>query len=552
MLKAGAKISILILDTNLNLNPNKTKRNTMTDITDLPQLCLSDNGEDWSKSFRVKSMFKPGKQGFVGILEHKENPGQKVVFKISQHLNYLVKHEFQIMQSLNTLTYCPHFCTGLGYTTCSINPRAKRTENPLVIPEGTKAVQKDILFMEYLEDAIKLYNYVKAEPRIISEEKLYAAIKQVLMAIAMAQQQQFTHYDLHSNNVLMKTCDPDLVFLYVLDKDNQFCIPTHGSYPNIIDFGFSYVHEMDDGPLWPSMGHTQVGFTSNEFNPIADPKLFLVTISGEIKAHRGTKRAKRLRRIVRNLFGPLDIDWDSGWERSGNLSASDCAGELLREYHSGSPLFKNYEPHCIDLIQSMIVLPLQPQNYDNIHIPYKTFLDEWAKFETQSTSPYYNLYVFKTVVDAARFVGPAYRSPKTRKAAIVDFKELVCDCITSVLDFCQVKEMNFEKLLCGLLITAQNLEGMLYDAMERIRNKQSQNYHKLPLPSIAQIYAALEVNIKDKYVFSTKSQIAIFDAVHGSIQTHTVSDNLAQNINQIHPLMRGAYLYDHYKNTLSV
>ena len=123
---------------------------------------------------------------------------------------------------------------------------------------------------------------------------------------------------------------------------------------------------------------------------------------------------------------------------------------------------------------------------------------------------------------------------------------MVCDSINSILDFCQVKDINFEKLLCGLLITAQSLEGILYDAMERVRQKQSQNYHKLPLPSIAQIYAALEVNLKDKYTFSTKSKIAVFNAINSSIQTHTITSDMIHTINKIHPLMRGSYLYDYF------
>ena len=62
----------------------------------------------------------------------------------------------------------------------------------------------------------------------------------------------------------------------------QHYIPTNGHYPVIIDFGFSYINDMKDGPLWPSMAHTCVGFMSDRFDWVADPKLFLVTVSGEI------------------------------------------------------------------------------------------------------------------------------------------------------------------------------------------------------------------------------------------------------------------------------
>ena len=73
------------------------------------------------------------------------------------------------------------------------------------------------------------------------------------------------------------------MYFYVLDDENQLCVPTNGYYPVIIDFGFSYIKNMDNNPLWASLAHTEVGFMTNQYDPIADPKLLLVTMSDELK-----------------------------------------------------------------------------------------------------------------------------------------------------------------------------------------------------------------------------------------------------------------------------
>ena len=92
---------------------------------------------------------------------------------------------------------------------------------------------------------------------------------------------------------MIKKCNKDLVFLYKLDDENQFCVPSMGHIGIIIDYGFSYISDMKDGPLYASLCHTDVGFMSDRFDWVADPKLFLVTVSDEIKEMRKTKNAKK-------------------------------------------------------------------------------------------------------------------------------------------------------------------------------------------------------------------------------------------------------------------
>jgi len=502
--------------------------------------------EDWLSFDTVFD--KPGKQGLVGLLSLKNKKGdsRKYVFKISQYINYLIRHESIVMKGLNELSpYCPHFCKFVGKILCNVDPKSRKKGNPFNT-EAKHPIQKEALLCEYIDKSCKFYNYIRATDRI-SEDVLYSTIKQVLMGIAIAQRKKnFSHYDLHSFNIMMRKCNKDVVFLYALDEENQFAIPTYGHYPVIIDFGFSYISDMEDGPLWTSMAHTDVGFMSDRFDWVADPKLFLVTVSGEIKEKRESKRSKKLRRVVRNMFYPLNIDWSSGWDKGEENGAADYVTKMLEDYNIGSTLFEDFDHYCIDLLQSLIILPLEEQDYSKIHKSYTAFLKEWIKFENQIASPFYNLYILKGIVDAARSVRAAYMRPSTRPDSIKTFRNQIYERIAEVANFCKPKDVHYEKMLCALLVFSKCVEGVLFDVVTaRMAEKQS-DYDKLPLQSTEQIYGAIEANIPDQYVFNSNTTVFVMDAHKETCGMYKIPKENLKTVNDIHPMARGTYLYDLY------
>ena len=441
--------------TNLKKYTRKEKEhNPLSEISGFDHLVTYFNkhkNTSWREWLEFDRTFdKHGKQGLVGLLKPIQDiDGEKplkFVFKISQYINYLVQHEYTVMKGLNEISgFCPHFCKTVGTLLCEIDPQARKTGNPFLIT--TKhPIEKEILLTEYIDNSYKLYNYIRSDK--IHEDVLYSTIKQVLMGIAIAQQKKkFTHYDLHSYNIMMKKCNKDVVFLYVLDEENQFCVPTHGHYPVIIDFGFSYIDTMKDGPAWASMAHTDVGFMSDRFDPISDAKLFLVTVSREIRSKRNNKKANKFKRLVKNIFSRLEIDWESGWDIGEEKGASDFATEMLQGYNTESNLFDNYDHYCIDLIQSLIILPLEEQKYTNINESYTAFLKEFVKIENEIGNPFYNLYILKGIVDVAREVRVDYQCKKSKDKALGYFRRSVFERINCVADYCNPKGIHFEKML---------------------------------------------------------------------------------------------------------
>lgn len=503
----------------------------------------------WNEWLEFHSTFKkPGKQGLTGIMTYKSDKNCKYVFKLSQYINYLVEHEYTVMNGLtNISSYCPHFCKCYGIIECNVDPDKRKSGNPFHTKDKKHQIDKTVLLMEYIEDSYKFCNYIKSED--INDSIIYSTIKQVLMAISIAQRKkEFTHYDLHSDNIMLKQCDKDLVILYILDEDNQFLVPTFGYYPVIIDYGFSYIKDMDNNYLWPSLSHTDIGFTSDRYDSIADPKLFLISVSDELVNYRKNKKSKKFRNIVKNIFEPLSVQWDCGWDDIFENSASDYILELLDNNYGDSIIFKECENYCIDLLQSLIILPIENKSFDSLIISFKSFIEEFVKIEKQIGNNFYNLYILKGIIDSARDVRSDYYDKNTRNEALKKFRYACYDKIEKVAKFCKTKDIHFEKMLCSLFVLANSIEGVYYEIIETKLDKKYKEYNKLKLNTPEQIYGCIDVNMQDKYVYNKDTIILTINCVNEDFKALKLSEKDIDDLNNIHSLSRGSYLYENLKN----
>jgi hypothetical protein len=305
---------------------------------------------------------------------------------------------------------------------------------------------------------------------------------------------------------------------------------------------------MEDGPLWASLAHTDVGFMSNCFDKFSDPKLFLVTVSREIKDKRGSKRSKLLRRVVKNIFNPLTIDWDCGWDDEEEKGAADYVTAMVRDYNPGSFLFDEYEHYCIDILQSLVVLPLEPQKYTDIHKSYKAFLTEWMKVESQISSHFYNLYILKGIVDSARNVRAAYTRKDTRADAVKTFRHSLHDKVNQVADFCRLDGIQYETMLCSLIVFSRCMEGVMYDVISSRMSVKESEYRKMPLQNVEQIYAAIEVNLPDNYEYNKNTTVVVLNSDKEERTSFKLPSSCIKEVNELHSMSRGSYLYNVWKN----
>ena len=494
----------------------------------------NENNLKWIEFY--EKFQKEGKQGIVGLVKI---DGKLCIYKMSRNLNFLVEHELIIMSSLKEIyEYCPYFCRAYGQINHLTDPNYKKKDNPFDII-SKHPIMQETLFMEYLPYK-NLYTLIK--DLSISNEIIFSTIKQVLLAIYVSQEKKkFTHYDLHSCNLLMQPCDKDLIMLFILNENDCVCIPTRGFIPKIIDYGFSYVKELSNDYIWSSLAHTEIGFTSNRYDSISDMKLFLITISNEMKRFRSDKEVTIFRRLVKNIFKYLDVDWESGWDDNDDIAAVDKVSKIVADIETESHIFKKYNHFCMDILQSLIKLPLRKRSSKNLENAYKMLTKEFSKIEENIGDSYTNIYILKHIVNYVRQLKVYYLKKDTEEEALKIFKaktsELVCD----IVQF-YVPKINFEKLFCSLIAISNCIEGIMYSHLEKQYGKKECEYDNLELTSANHIYGALEVNINDDYIFNKNSQIIVLDCISQKQEILALSDEHIERLNCTHALLRGNYL----------
>jgi hypothetical protein len=161
------------------------------------------------------------------------------------------------------------------------------------------------------------------------------------------------------------------------------------------------------------------------------------------------------------------------------------------------------------------------------------------------------LYILKGIVDAARYVQTAYTSKDTRLDSIRTFRSKVSERIAEVANFCNLDKLHYEKMLCSVLLFARSMEGVLYKFMKRRMSKKQKTYDKLPLQSTEQIYACVEVNLPDSYVYNQNTSVVIFDVPQKTTRVMYLDENQLEHINDTHPICIGTLLYDIYNSIIN-
>lgn len=502
------------------------------------------------KSFKKNNKFiekfdKQGKQGIVGLIQNNET-STKIVYKISQYLNFLVTHEYKIMKSLKQICmYCPHFCKPIAEISNKMDPNFRKNKNPFEI-KSKHPIITNTLLMEYISGQ-KLSKLLKNLDEVI----IFNIIKQVLLALCIAQEKiRFTHYDLHSDNVLVKKCDENVVFLYIMNETNQYCVPSFGYIPTIIDYGFSYCKDLEGEPLNSSLAHTNVGFMTNQFDYISDTKLFLVSLSEELKTFRSSNKVNKLRNIVRNVFSSLDIDWECGWDNYSTGGASDFISEEIEDtvQNHKCKVFKEYDHFCLDIIQHLIILPLKERSYKNINSSLLCILDELAKIEKQISNHFTLIYILKEMVYSAGSLKKYYLKNSTKIEAVKEFTKDINETLSSVASFVNPRGLNYEKLLCALYCFANACEGILHKQIYKKNKEKNVEYSHMEISTPEEIYAALEVNLPDNYIFNANTKVYVLDSVNNKRCVKHLTPKLIKLVNDTHPLQRGTLLYDIFNN----
>lgn len=503
--------------------------------------------DELPEEFEFHSSFpRAGKQGILGILVSPQT-GRKYVYKLSQYLNYLIEQEFCVMEGLNMLaTFCPHFCKTLGMFRTRITDKFREEDNPFEYDK--RSIQASVLLMQHIDDARKLYRYIKNES--VPVEVLMSQVKQTLLATMIASEQgRFTHFDLHSNNVLIKKCPLNSVFLYVLDPNRVYLVPTYGYMPVIIDFGFSFHNNSNNRPMFGALAHTDIGFIPATHDAHADAKLFLSSVSWEMDKYKSCETSSTFRKLITNLYGKCSFDLECGWDMYEeddpmNESISDFLLKKFSSQFKRSKFFKAQGHHVVDLLQALTVLPLHPRKTDDtIDDLAGILVTEFSKMEKEIGTDFYNLYLFKTIIDSVLKYRELYISQNTREQAVSAFKTDILTELDRVAKFCQPK-INWEKLLCCLLCLSKCVENVCHDKLKRLMSHKRTEYNKMLVRSPTEVFEYIDANLPSHFFFNEDTVVYVWDAVNRESMKFTVPADWVNALNETHPFERGLYLFE--------
>ena len=103
-------------------------------------------------------------------------------------------------------------------------------------------------------------------------------------------------------------------------------------------------------------------------------------------------------------------------------------------------------------------------------------------------------------------------------------------------------------MLCSLYVFAECCEGVLYDQIQLKLEEQDEEYSKLKISTPEQIYACIEVNIPNTYVYNKNSKFLILDSSENNRQSITNPHPfLIKLLNMSNSLFHGCIINDYHK-----
>jgi len=103
--------------------------------------------------------------------------------------------------------------------------------------------------------------------------------------------------------------------------------------------------------------------------------------------------------------------------------------------------------------------------------------------------------------------------------------------ISKIVKFFSPKKINYEILLCSLLVFSRCMEGLLYETLNKQEIIKEKEYEKLSFKSASQVFSMIEEKFPFEYIFSKDTRILIFDAILKKTKIISLTEKMAENIN---------------------
>lgn len=428
-------------------------------------------------------------QGIVGrcVLN-----GTPIVWKISKRASFVCESEYEtgkvIMDS--PLHILPHFVKVIDCTDVYLSSKDRVPRTCLMMEEIRGGRLLDVILnCGECRDVLNL-------------------TKQILLAIEAAQQiVQFTHYDLHIENVLVRETDDDK-YVYIFPDGSMHLVETNGLCAVIIDYGYAYTSKAKT--ILPSLYHNDAGFQSFQFSPLSDVMTLLCSTVYEFR-HSESHFVQQVSNMFRDM--PSTFNRECGWIE-GYTNLPKAMARILKPPISdvrSDSIFRDV-PVVVDLIQALVEIPLDSRadTYPNVSYT-KTFAAlyyQWFLVEEELANPELEALFLKTVIRSVRESRPP------------------ADLIKSV--FGREFEVDYDVIVNCIQHIATIIRHGIRQIEKRDRERRDRYYSKLKISSPMDVYKRID---KTPVTFMKEDRVKFFDLRNGTTSTVEITKVQAKRLN---------------------
>lgn len=430
---------------------------------------------DFVRSFNTK-----GVQGIVGFVNIKDT-NTPLVFKISTDINRSVEHEFNILEEFNDMRrYCPHFVRSIGMLELPVaSDFISESYTNALFDENEETLPRNIMFMEYV-NKLPFYRICQDTE---NKNIVISQILQVLLALEICQaKKNFTHYDLHTSNILIQMCDKNSVFVYKIGG-KHYAIPTYGFFPLIIDTGISYSKCTEGKQMMSNTDNYDHGFQTTVYDRLNDVHHFLLATFYYIEVD--SDGYDSLSNKIKIIFRHLPVLRKSGWKTLPNDLCDLTISKLkddCRSYRKFE-LFDEYDKQSLEILNGLIKLPIKYHGEDNKDFSdcFTAFMEEYHQLvDIDDFTEHDVLFILRTIIDSINLYRDEYTSSSIINKSIVinKFKNHFITKVSKVLDDNVEYDINYEKILLSGIVFSERLETNYYDMIEENKNLIDELYEK--------------------------------------------------------------------------
>jgi hypothetical protein len=504
---------------------------------------------------------------YIGLLKVKTTDIEKgfyIFYKSSKFTDKNYMHEYRIYKSIERLSLiCPHF----GRVYSLAEPASLSFLQDIISPS---------ILSEYYNG--KTLGYM-IRNKTLTINQIWSVMLQVVSALSCARKyNNFSHNDLHPYNIQLVECDVDLVMIYSIDsiddknkddknkddknkddknkddKDGEcYYVPTLGYKAVIIDFAYSYSESsfhgsnssrISNSQIFANLSHIKKGYNPTLFDPIADIRTFLMSISYILGKYYKELTIKMLRRKILKIFKNQTVNKNSGAfygesiyptivkiikaQRCRSITLSRLITESTDAFFSMvQPVEKDYSTK-----KPKQDNPKEEKYYEKnfINSAIRMLDDEMVKIETMATSS----YTLISIINGLTASISKFRARYLQKEEFVvkKFRAHFLDFIDSKVKYFNVKLINYDKIIQAFIDISLYVEKVIEKGIYSTYLKNKQLIDNGVPTKMSQVFYILTSIMSPQYHLHENTTFSMVDMVGMRSITKKIQNKPYDEINE--------------------